>query len=273
MDSAHEEYSMPLSDVISTAEPSFGSIRLAGEGEGTDISDERAVAMPLNSSQQPPSSLNKNIGDSKYSIPQTLSDLSQINIDDGSIPLKSTNRSSVTDFHILFYPVTQIFMHYFLHSHTHTQREKERGGGRSFYINGSFRPERKEMLQPNTQIRCRVSEKKIANDGKPLVTLDFSQQPENAPRMFIKRRTPVVESRNSSEKLIAYVDIEISSNRIGQIALRNGDNIYELVSRFLDVHKLEKRRNLALLASAIKSNVDMYVTRLRARLLNKRVQK
>mmetsp|Transcript_10452 Transcript_10452/g.14579 ORF Transcript_10452/g.14579 Transcript_10452/m.14579 type:complete len:227 (-) Transcript_10452:39-719(-) len=226
MDSAHEEYSMPLSDVISTAEPSFGSIRLAGEGEGTDISDERAVAMPLNSSQQPPSSLNKNIGDSKYSIPQTLSDLSQINIDDGSIPLKSTNR-----------------------------------------------PERKEMLQPNTQIRCRVSEKKIANDGKPLVTLDFSQQPENAPRMFIKRRTPVVESRNSSEKLIAYVDIEISSNRIGQIALRNGDNIYELVSRFLDVHKLEKRRNLALLASAIKSNVDMYVTRLRARLLNKRVQK
>eukprot|EP00466_Bigelowiella_natans_P009467 jgi/Bigna1/141077/aug1.60_g15785 len=139
MDSAHEEYSMPLSDVISTAEPSFGSIRLAGEGEG----------------------------DSKYSIPQTLSDLSQINIDDGSIPLKSTNR-----------------------------------------------PERKEMLQPNTQIRCRVSEKKIANDGKPLVTLDFSQQPENAPRMFIKRRTPVVESRNSSEKLIAYVDIEISSNRV-----------------------------------------------------------
>mmetsp|Transcript_22906 Transcript_22906/g.55601 ORF Transcript_22906/g.55601 Transcript_22906/m.55601 type:complete len:221 (-) Transcript_22906:138-800(-) len=132
-------------------------------------------------------------------------------------------------------------------------------------------PRKKIGKRSNNDPVVRVIGRSVNRRGKPIVRLDLSRQPASSPSLFQARASPIVENRNSSQKLVAYVDVDIGDGRIGQIALRNGDDIFELTLRFLELHKLDKRKHLALVATSVQAHLNKYIETLELRVESRQV--
>lgn len=119
------------------------------------------------------------------------------------------------------------------------------------------------VATPVIQITARTS---VGPDNIPLLKADLSQQPADAPPIFVPRASPVVENASSRGVLIAFIDIVIGDGRIGQVGVRDGDDVYDLTARFLRRHKLDRRKYLAILATSIKNRIGEYLEKLEERL-------